>query len=192
MKRSTFGLLFACAGVACARSPDPRLYTLPVTAGARVSDAPAIIELMRPSIAGYLDRPGIVREITEQRLEASEKDRWAEPLAEMVSRVLAQDLAARLPNTQVFTEVGTVRALPGARVQVDLVRFQRAGDEVILVASVGIARGDAGSGAVIERVELRAAADGDTSAVVAAMGKLLGELADRVAARLGARSAGAE
>ena len=49
----------------------------------------------------YLDRLEVVTRIDENRVAISETDRWAAPLGSAFTRVLAQDLSARVPDSHV-------------------------------------------------------------------------------------------
>ncbi len=168
------------------RSPDPRLYTMVAHAGATSPSAPRIVEVRRPAIASYLDRPQIVRGVDGQRLEVSDGDQWAEPLAEMLGRVLAENLALRLPDSEVFTEVSALSADSDVRVEVDLQRFEQQSDgQVALVAVVALRYGSGARDVVLERITLAADREGSgTDALVRTLADLVAQLADRLAGAL--------
>ena len=62
----------------------------------------AIIGVGPLKIPAYLDRPQIVTRRSDNELELAEFDRWAEPLEDGVSRVLAQNLGSILPDSKVL------------------------------------------------------------------------------------------
>ena len=86
-----FFLLVGCAG-----SPSNKYYTLSVE-----SPCPALpsssrlagLELTTIRLPGVLDRPQLVVRVGLQTVEIREFDRWAEPLDQMATRVLAEDIA---------------------------------------------------------------------------------------------------
>ena len=103
--------LLALSGCA---SPDTTFFTLSVAPGTPVAAlplaAPRTVELRTPGIPGYLDRTDIVLRDVDYRLQVGRFESWAEPLAGMTGRVLAEDLSQRLPAMSVFTEAGAIGA----------------------------------------------------------------------------------
>ncbi len=80
----------------CAVSPPNGYYTLSVK-----SPCPAILQPAHMGsldtatirLPGVLDRPQLVVRTGPQTVEIREFDRWAEPLDQMATRVLAEDIA---------------------------------------------------------------------------------------------------
>jgi uncharacterized lipoprotein YmbA len=81
----------------CAGSPPNRYYTLAVE-----SPCPSILPPARMDnldfttirLPGVLDRPQLVVRNGPQTVDILEFDRWAEPLDQMATRVLAEDIAS--------------------------------------------------------------------------------------------------
>lgn len=144
--------------------------------GARVAVGPV-------SVASYLDRPQIVtREGDGVRLGLAEFDRWAEPLAESLPRVLAEDISRALGGGRVLVFPGTRAEDADIRVAVDVNRLDGSlGGTVVLDAWWALLDR---SGATLRRgrVVERRAAGGDYAALVTAQGALTATLADTVAA----------
>ena len=182
----TFGLVcgVACELAGCGSSPPSSFYALSPESGAAHPSSFRTIKLRRPGIAGYLDRPDIVKTIIDHRLRANDTDRWAAPLDEMLGRVLAEDLEERLPGSVVFTEDGAITADAEATIEIDLRRFEvGAGGDVNLVAEVALEKGDAHVPAGTRAVRLKQAPSAPgTSALVETMSEMLGKLADEIAA----------
>ena len=173
-------LLLLCG---CTRSSDPRLYTLTATRGSASYPAASVIEVQRPTIAGYLDRREIVRAVISERLDTASGANWAEPLDAMFGRVLAADLAQRMPQSSVFTDLNTLGAVPNVVVVIEVQRFERGDDGLVLRALLGLRRADANVPTALSTIELKDAnASTSTDGQVAAMNALLGQLSDRVAA----------
>ncbi len=174
------------AFVAACASPDPNYYTLAARPGVRVSGGPRLVELRRIGLAGYLDRPEIVRNSADYRLSIGSRDRWGEPLGNLVARTLAEDLNLRLPGTSVFTSSGSISADPDATLEIDLQRFDAdANGQVVLLAQVAVTRGGRHDDAGARAVRLTVTPDGaGTTPLVAAMSQALGQLADQIAPML--------
>ena len=172
-------LMAACA------SAEPAYYTLIARPGVSAGAGPKLVELRRIGLAGYLDRPEIVRNNADYRLRIPAGERWGEPLGDLFARVLAEDLGTRLTGSSVFTSAGAISATADVTVELDLQRFDLdpSGD-VLLLAQVAASRGRGGRAAAqTVRLSVRPAG-ATTTDLVAAMSVALGQLADRVAVML--------
>ena len=189
MKRRT--LLAGLALSACT-SAEPAYYTLAAVPGVVGVGGPKLVEVQRPGLAGYLDRPGIVRADSAYRLRVAGMERWGEPLGDLIGRVLAENLNQRLPGSSVFTTAGTISADPDATVQMDVQRFDAdAGGQVVLLAQVAVSHGRNRANAITQTVRQTMRPAGPATAdLVAAMSAVLGQLADSVAATLRSSRAG--
>jgi len=172
-------LLAACTG-----SPAPNLFTLQAQPGIVSSSRSLAVELRRVGLAGYLDRPEIVRGTEQYRLKLSETDRWGEPLGRMIDRVLTEDLVRRLPNGTVFAESGAISARPDTVLEVDIQRLDADPDgSMVLLAQIAIR--PEGRPANARVVRLAVPISGLTAAGhVAAMSAAIAQLADAVVADL--------
>ena len=175
-------MLVALALAGCA-SPNPDFYTLQPVPGTVVSAAPQIIELRRPGLAGYLDRSDIVLKNAGYRLDVNSQLRWAEPIGDMIGRVLAQDISQRLPASSVFAEGGAITADPTLRVEINVQRFDQGADgRITLTAEAALEAGRSHTPVKTRNIVLQADPPGPGAAnLAAAMSQLLGQLADRVA-----------
>jgi uncharacterized lipoprotein YmbA len=135
-------------------------------------------------IAKYLDQPQIVRHSSEHELTLADLERWAEGMGDMVARVLAEDLTARLPGAQVFVGDGPATVQADVRVELYVERFDPDPDgTVILAARWTIRRGNGTARLGVERITQRPTSS-STSDLVAAMSDALATLADRLAPQL--------
>ena len=177
--------LFALTGCI---SPNPVLYTLAAVPGAAQPIPARSLEIRRIGIAGYLDRPEIVRAETGFELQLAHNERWAEPTGSMIERVFTEDLVQRLPGTSVFSESGAISTQPDLVLEIDVQRMDAdAGGQVVLVAQIAVRHETGGQPAHAETVRLVGTpSSAGTQDLVATESALLGQLADRVAARLGA------
>ena len=80
----------------CAGSPPNRYYTLSVESPCPSILPPVHMGSLDPAtirLPGVLDRPQLVVRTGPQTVDIREFDRWAEPLDQMATRVLAGDIA---------------------------------------------------------------------------------------------------
>ena len=180
-KRIALGFLLFAMG--CGSSKEPALYALESRPGTPANGGPKLVELRRPAIAGYLDRENIVTKVQNYRLDVNTGERWAEPLGDMVGRVLSRDLASRLTDTQVILENGAISASPNATIAVIVQSFDELGDgKVRLIAQVIVESTSPPNDSKVQTYELAAQESGsNTEALVATMSALLGDLAERIA-----------
>jgi uncharacterized lipoprotein YmbA len=185
------GLILLALLSACASSPPTRFFALdavePAAPSAGVAGDPVKVDAVH--IPPALDRTSMVRGESDNQLEISSQDRWAGDLAEMIRRVLTQDLASRLPSGMVIAPESPPPAAARG-VVVDILTFQpQSAGEVVLDADWTLLEG-AQSNPVIRRSEhLTAAAAPSAQGEAAAMSTLLGQLADRIATQIAGRSA---
>lgn len=134
------GLLAGCA------SPEPEYYRLTPVPGAPRPWGNGSVKLRRVGVPGYLDRPEIVRAGAGGRLDVMGGARWAEPLEEMLSRVLAENLRQRLPGRTVFGESSAVSVDADAVLEVEVQRLEAVpGGSVDLTAQAGLRVGRGGT-----------------------------------------------
>jgi uncharacterized lipoprotein YmbA len=176
-------LASALASAACASSPEPQFYTLFPHEGRPRMGEPLEVQLRRPGLPGYLDRPQIVRHEQPGKLEFSGADRWGAPLDGMIGSILAQNLAQRLPSASVYGESGAISSSPDALVEVDIQRFELTEHGSIeLVAQVAVHWPKTEAPARIDRHTLsRSPTDRSTTRLVTEMSQLLAELANSIA-----------
>ena len=182
MRASVFSFVLVMALGGCF-SPEPRFFTLERVVGTIVRTPPRVIEVRRPGLAGYLDRSSIVEKDSAYQLDVNSGTRWAEPLGDMIGRVLAQDLSQRLAGSTVFAESGGISANADLRVELDVQLFDRAGDGMVrLQGQLAIEDGSGHRRLSARPVALAAPAPGtDATSLAAAMSALLGQTADQVA-----------
>lgn len=121
-------LLAALAGLGCTPviggpTPPSRFYLLrALEAPPERTDGPGIgVGPVR--LAGYLDRPQIVRRRGSYALQLAEFDRWAEPLGESITRVVMANLAAALGTDRVQRHPWRDSRAVDLEVQLDVLRF---------------------------------------------------------------------
>ena len=119
----------AVIAAGCA-SPPARFYTLSATApaaGARASTASSLSVVVGPvSIPALLDQPQMVVSAGPNQVSFDEFNRWATPLADNISQVLALDLATTLGTPRVSLFQQTLNADADYRVAIDVQGFESA------------------------------------------------------------------
>lgn len=169
---------------ACA-SPDPALFTLAEQPGKMLRTRPGAVELRRINLARYLDRSGIVRNATPYRLTVTDEQRWGEPLSRMLERVLAANLAARLPDKIVYTDSSGIRQKSPTVIDIDVQRLDPdPSGEVVLAGQASIAPDDRNAAAARSFRIVRQPASPATEDLVAAMSAAVAELSDQLAVLL--------
>lgn len=171
------GLLLA----GCA-SPTPRYHALVAVPGPVRAAPPRVVMVRRIAVPRYLERDEIVTSSADGRVRVAENDWWSERLGSIVQRVLAADLAQRLPAEQVL---GT-ESLGGEDVTVELAveRFEPVGDGTVALDGF-LALGPSGRGRILRRVAERVTLSGTgIDAQVAAMSQALAIAADTAAVEL--------
>jgi uncharacterized protein len=176
-------LILALAGC---RSTNPALYSLAVPPGPTLPGGPKVVALREVSLAGYLDRQQIVRSSEDYRLTVSENDWWGEPLGGLLTRVLAEALAQRLPRSSVVAADTAIRVMPDATVEIGIQRLDanRAG-AVVLAAQIAVGFREGRRTPLVRPFTTAVPQDGaDTRAHVAAASVAVGRLADAAAGML--------
>ena len=174
-------VLLGILAVAACTSPEPAYYTLAAVPGQAMRAGQGSVKLRRIGLAGYLDRPQIVRTSDPYRLNVAAGERWGEPVGDMFGRVLSEDLGQRLPGRLVFSAAGSLTTDADVALAIDVQRFDAdSANQVTLLAQVSVEplRGRGTTRTV--RLTL-ASPNGTTQGIVATMSAALGQLADQVA-----------
>jgi uncharacterized lipoprotein YmbA len=137
------------------------------------------VRVDRVTIPSELDRAQLVQRMDANRLQIAELNRWAAPLDEMVRRVLSIDLAARVPASPVGEPRDQQRSL-----SVDVLEFYGdAGCAVTLRAAWVLKQPHADNVQATEKVDVPAGG-ACPAALAATMSRALGQLSERIAARI--------
>ncbi|HJS86857.1 MAG TPA: PqiC family protein [Acetobacteraceae bacterium] len=184
--RRAASLLVALLLAACA-SAKTDTYTLSAVPPVHVAAGPPVrppLEVGEVSIPATIDRDEIVIRAPGDRLDVSSNSVWGAPLDQLIRRALSDDLSERLPPGSVLA-LGDPAPPHGLRiiaVSIDQFSGDTSG-RVVLRASWIVSRsGERPTGKPHrERIEIDAGT-GIPRAVVPAMSRALGVLADRIAA----------
>jgi uncharacterized lipoprotein YmbA len=110
----------------CASTPPSHFYTLSATAPPATATSSLVVVVGPVSVPDVIDRPQIVVSTGANELQLDEFNRWASPLQDNLSRVVAENLVSILgtPRVTLFPQA------PGAaaeyRVAIEVYRFDSA------------------------------------------------------------------
>ena len=84
-------------------SKNAKFYTMTATPGTAISvDYNASVGVNRVQLPKYADRPQMITQYKDSaQIKISEYNRWVEPPATLMTRVLAEDLSVLLPSAQI-------------------------------------------------------------------------------------------
>ena len=132
------GLATVAAG--CGTSPPSRFYTLSGTTAAAAAPSNLSIAVGPVTIPGAVDRPQMVVSTGANQVELDEFNRWAAPLGNNISRVVAMNLGTLLgtPNVSLFPQM--LAANTDFRVAIEVQRFDSTPGDSALLDAVWIVR----------------------------------------------------
>ena len=117
------GTLLCILAAGCASTPPARLYMLSASSPAAETALDVSVSVGPVSIPAAVDRPQIVVASAADQVQLYDFNRWASPLQENLSSVIAQNLAALLGTSRVTRFPKTSSADADFRVAVDVQRF---------------------------------------------------------------------
>jgi hypothetical protein len=197
----TFGTL-AVSLAACSTfspRPDPsRFYTLtaiaqPGDTATKDSGNPVSLGVGPITLPGYLDRQEIVTRVSQNRIDVSEYDRWAEPLETNFTRVVGQNLSVLLHTDRLVFYPWELNRRPNYQVTIEVLRFESSTrGEVQLSARWEILDTNKrtplqAGGSAITRQPTAQSTDASVVALSEALGDLSYEIANAVSAVDGLR-----
>jgi uncharacterized protein len=117
-------LLLVLAG--CGSTPT-QVFTLAASSDRTANPAPAgrapLIHVDRASVAEYFDRTQMVTRIGDFRLSLQEFSVWSEPIGDLITRAVVDDLARRFGDDRVLRTPRSRGPAPDARIELDVLRF---------------------------------------------------------------------
>jgi hypothetical protein len=181
----------AAALAGCATAPS-RFYTLDSTATADATAPTARYAVMVGPVfvPAAVDRPEFVVQVTPNRVEIDEFNRWAAPLGDAVARAIAGDLAVLLGTSDVAV-APLANFRPAYRVSINVQRFESAPGKSVLIDAAwtvhGTTDGDVRSG---RTVSSEAVQGPGFDALAAAHSRALVAVSADIAAAIRAAAAG--
>jgi uncharacterized lipoprotein YmbA len=135
-------LLCTFAGLAagCGSTPPSRYYTLSATATPATTSSSLSVAVGPVSVPAAVDRPEMVVGAGVNEVRLDEFNRWAAPLQEDLSRVIAENLVAMLGTPRVTLFPQTFSPDADYRVAVEVQRFESAPGKAATLHAVWIVR----------------------------------------------------
>jgi uncharacterized lipoprotein YmbA len=177
----------------CATSQPSRFYLLsplPEVKSAPAETAgtpPGVVLGVGPiRLPQYLDRPEIVTRQSDNTLKLGEFDRWAEPLTDNFSRVMAENLSALLDTDRVALYPWPRSAAVDYQVTLDVLQLDaQPSGEVVLRAFWSILRGEGEQLLLTTQSNfVEPARNGSYEDLVAAQSRVIGQLSQKIAGTL--------
>jgi len=132
------GLAALAAG--CGSTPPSRFYTLSGTATSAAVPSNLSVAVGPVTIPGAVDRPQMVVSMGANQVELDEFNRWAAPLQNNISRVVAVNLGALLGASRVTLFPQMLSADADFRVAIEVQRFESSPGEAAVLDAVWTVR----------------------------------------------------
>ena len=173
----------ALALAACAGSTPTRFWTIePVNArpvvGAVRMVGPLRVDAVHVPLA--IDRLEVVQHDVENRVTVHDFDRWSAPPGDLIQRALTQDLQARLPAGSVIFPASPKPA-GAAGIVIDILDIRQTGSGYAMNVAWSAAGGNGAPAGLRRQLTLQSDGAADVAGQSAALGRLIGQLADSIA-----------
>jgi hypothetical protein len=142
MMRCLAALLICAALVlaGCASTPPSRFYTLSAVTETAPTASEISVAVGPVSVPAVVDRPEIVVTTGANQVKLDEFNRWASPLQDHISRVVAENLVAMLGTPRVTQFPQNANADADYRVAIEVQRFDSTPGEAALLDAVWTVR----------------------------------------------------
>jgi len=183
--RNVFILMMPIAVAACSTSTPSRFYTLnSVSSIESQPDVNTSVAVGPVTIPDTVNRPQFVVTVGPNRVAIDEYERWAAPLDDSISRVVAGNLSVLLGKSQVVRAPLT-NFDPAFKVTIDIQRFESVAGESVTDDAVWIVRrskdGITRSGRTLARETVQSK---DFEALAAAHSRALEQVSRDIAAAI--------
>jgi uncharacterized protein len=170
----------------CSTTPASHFYTLSrseTPAAAPASNSANLLVVVGPvSIPAIVDMPQIVVSMGPNRVTIDEYNRWASPLQNNISRVVAENLVAMLGTPRVSLFQQSLNADADYRVAIEVQSFETAPGEAATLNAVWIVRRTKDGEAVTGRTAVRVAVqDKGYDVLAAAHSRALARMSEDIA-----------
>ena len=188
-----FGICVACLFVlnilGCGTSQPAHFYLLRALSPApasTLSDSKTSnfsLGLGPISFPKYLDRPQIVTRTSAHEVDLAEFHKWAEPLNENASHVLAENLAALLPTNQIVPFPWNRSNPPDYQLSMDVIQFDGKKNQEAVLKVRWTVMGDEGNTLFLQKTSQFSEPLGssDYEELVEAMSRMLASLSKEIA-----------
>jgi len=178
-------VLVAAVATACGASAPARFYTLAASATpGSEAPTPCAVSVGPVSVPPAVDRPQFVVQVSENRVELDEFNRWAAPLNDAIARAVAGNLATLLGTPDVA--VAPLASFdPTYRVSIDVQRFDSVQGRYAAIDAVWTVRATATARVQSGRTLARENVQGEGyDALAASHSKALAKVSSDIAATI--------
>jgi uncharacterized lipoprotein YmbA len=185
-------MIIGCVNPGPTASPATRYYVLAsvIDSSMRLDTPGGLADIavgIRPvAIPAYLDRPQLVTRLTDNALQVDDFSRWAEPLDESISRVIAANLQSLTGSRQLYS-LPTRRSIRiDVRLTLNVLRFEADADGRVTLHVAWQIRATNDPNVILEQRSRFSQLSDNTSAdaIVHSMSMTLAELSKQVAQAL--------
>ena len=180
----------------CARTTPVSYYQLSAQEAVRPAPASAeagkmVLGIGPVRLPEYLDRPQLVTRLTPNRLQLADSHRWAEPLAENISRVMRENLSALLGTDRILLHPWPASRGTDYQLLAEVLHFENESDGAARLVALWSVKGKDGAIVLPERrssLLVPAASrdqEGQVGALNAALGSFCREIVQALRAVLG-------
>ena len=131
-----FLCILAILPVACASSPASHFYVLSAATTTTAASSDLSVVVGPVSIPAVVDRPQIVVSTGANEVRVDDFNRWASPLQNNISRVVAENLMAMLGTASVNVYPQTLSVDAGYRAAIEVRRFESVPGEAATLDAV--------------------------------------------------------
>jgi uncharacterized lipoprotein YmbA len=143
MMRCVAALMICTAlvlAIGCASTPPSRFYTLSAVTGPAAPPSSISVAVGPVSVPADVDRPQFVVSTGPNQVELDEFNRWAAPLQNSISRVVAENLVMMLGTPRVTLYPQTLSADADYRAAIEVQSFASAPGEAAMLDAVWTVR----------------------------------------------------
>jgi uncharacterized lipoprotein YmbA len=167
---------------ACASTPPSRFYTLSPVAPAGTATSKLSVVVGPVSIPALVDLPQIVVSAGPNQVSIDEFNRWASPLANNISRVVAENLVLLLGTPRVSQFQQSLNADADFRVAIEVQSFESAPGEAATLNAAWLVRRTRDGKTETGRTTVREpASEKGYDALAAAHSRALGRMSQDIA-----------
>ena len=172
----------ACAALAagCSSTPEPRFYTLSPQTDSVAFVAGPSVAVGAVTVPDSVDRPQLVITVNANEVAILEQQRWAEPLAGELGRVLAENLTRATGNTRIAAYPQNASLNAEYRVLVDFQRFAGRPEGQVELDALWSLRSAKGELLRSGRTQAKEATGKGYDAMVAAYSRALKTISDEI------------
>jgi uncharacterized lipoprotein YmbA len=188
---TTFAIsgLFTILVAGCAATPQSHFYTLSAATTPATTSSTLSVVVGPVSVPATVDRPQIVVTTDPNQVRLEEFNRWAAPLQNTITRVVAENLVALLgtPHVTLFPQTLSVDA--DYRVAIEVQRFDSAPGAAATVDAVWTVRRTKDGRTQTGRTTVQEAVQGQSyEALAAAHSRALAKVSGDIAAAIRAEA----